>query len=146
MKCRTKFIAIVLLPFFLAGFLDPCVARAITIQEEEEIAKEMMKMIFKRYEIVKDPCVVDYVNGVGEKILKQVPEKPFKYEFFVIKQNVYNAFAIPLAAGVAYAWGILLSPALGAAFMSLSTIVVAINAKLLERARKLVAGTAETAP
>jgi Cu2+-exporting ATPase len=50
----------------------------------------------------------------------------------------YNAFAIPLAAGVAYSWGIVLSPAAGAALMSLSTIIVAINAKLLERARGLV--------
>ena len=45
----------------------------------------------------------------------------------------YNAAAIPLAAGVAAAWGILLQPALGAAFMSVSTVIVAINAKLLER-------------
>jgi P-type Cu2+ transporter len=51
----------------------------------------------------------------------------------------YNAFAIPLAAGAAYNWGILLSPALGAAFMSLSTVIVAVNAQLLERARSLVA-------
>ena len=43
----------------------------------------------------------------------------------------YNAIAIPLAAGVLYSWGIVLSPALGAAFMSLSTVIVAINARLL---------------
>ncbi len=43
----------------------------------------------------------------------------------------YNAVAIPLAAGVLYSLGIVLSPALGAAFMSLSTVIVAINAKLL---------------
>ena len=54
----------------------------------------------------------------------------------------YNTFAIPLAAGVAYPWGLLLTPALGAALMSLSTVIVAINAKLLERARRLVASTA----
>lgn len=47
----------------------------------------------------------------------------------------YNAVALPLAAGVAYAWGILLSPALGALFMSLSTIIVSINAILLRRLR-----------
>ncbi|HSH30450.1 MAG TPA: copper-translocating P-type ATPase [Thiohalobacter sp.] len=45
----------------------------------------------------------------------------------------YNAFAIPLAAGVAYPVGVVLSPALGAALMSLSTVIVAINAKLLGR-------------
>jgi len=47
----------------------------------------------------------------------------------------YNVIAIPLAAGVAYPWGILLSPAIGAALMSLSTIIVAINASLLELRR-----------
>lgn len=43
----------------------------------------------------------------------------------------YNAVAIPLAAGILFQYGILLSPALAAVLMSLSTIIVAINAKLL---------------
>mgnify|MGYP006278190269 CR=1 FL=1 len=43
----------------------------------------------------------------------------------------YNVIAIPLAAGVLYGAGILISPALGAALMSLSTVIVAINAKFL---------------
>ncbi|MEW5745065.1 MAG: copper-translocating P-type ATPase [Nitrospirota bacterium] len=47
----------------------------------------------------------------------------------------YNAFAIPLAAGVLYNYGILLSPALGAVLMSLSTIIVAINARFLKLKR-----------
>jgi len=45
----------------------------------------------------------------------------------------YNIVAIPLAAGVLANWGILLSPAVGAVLMSISTIVVAINAQLLRR-------------
>jgi Cu2+-exporting ATPase len=45
----------------------------------------------------------------------------------------YNILAIPLAAGVLYQWGFMLSPAMGAVLMSLSTIVVAINAQLLKR-------------
>ena len=44
----------------------------------------------------------------------------------------YNAFAIPLAAGVLYSYGIILSPAIGAVLMSLSTVIVAINAKFLK--------------
>lgn len=44
----------------------------------------------------------------------------------------YNAFAIPLAAGVLYSSGFVLGPAIGAVFMSLSTIIVAINAQLLK--------------
>ena len=44
----------------------------------------------------------------------------------------YNTFAIPLAAGVLYNYGVLLSPAVGALLMSLSTVIVAINAKFLK--------------
>ncbi|RTH40487.1 copper-translocating P-type ATPase [Thermus scotoductus] len=48
----------------------------------------------------------------------------------------YNAIALPLAAGAAYPFfGLLLPPALAALFMSLSTVVVALNALLLRRAR-----------
>ena len=45
----------------------------------------------------------------------------------------YNVIALPIAAGVLYPWGILLNPAVGAVFMSLSTVIVAINAVLLRR-------------
>ncbi len=48
----------------------------------------------------------------------------------------YNVVAIPLAAGVLYYAGFVLSPAAGAVFMSLSTIIVAINAQLLKRKMK----------
>jgi Cu2+-exporting ATPase len=44
----------------------------------------------------------------------------------------YNTFAIPLAAGVLYKFGILLSPAMGAVLMGLSTVIVAINARFIK--------------
>jgi Cu2+-exporting ATPase len=52
----------------------------------------------------------------------------------------YNVVAIPLAAGVLYGAGIVLSPEVGAILMSLSTVIVAINARLLRVKR----GTAST--
>lgn len=53
-----------------------------------------------------------------------------------MKQNLlwatgYNIVAIPLAAGILYDWGILLSPAFGAILMSASTVIVAVNARFL---------------
>jgi len=48
----------------------------------------------------------------------------------------YNAVAIPLAAGALFTRGVVLSPAAGAVLMSLSTVIVAINAQLLARARR----------
>jgi Cu2+-exporting ATPase len=47
----------------------------------------------------------------------------------------YNAVALPLAAGVAYGAGVVLSPAAGAVLMSASTVIVAVNAMLLRRVR-----------
>ena len=51
----------------------------------------------------------------------------------------YNALAIPLAAGATAAFGFVLSPAIGAILMSISTIIVAINAQLLRRLRLVAA-------
>jgi Cu2+-exporting ATPase len=47
----------------------------------------------------------------------------------------YNVVAIPLAAGVLARWGFLLAPAVGAVLMSVSTVIVALNAQLLRRVR-----------
>ncbi len=57
-----------------------------------------------------------------------------------MKQNLawatgYNVVAIPLAAGVLYSQGIVLAPAVGALVMSLSTVIVAINARLVKYKR-----------
>ncbi|MCD6352560.1 MAG: copper-translocating P-type ATPase [Armatimonadetes bacterium] len=57
----------------------------------------------------------------------------------------YNVLAIPLAAGVLYSWGLLLSPAMGAVLMSASTVIVAINARLLSLPRSADAPPAATA-
>lgn len=55
-----------------------------------------------------------------------------------MKQNLwwaagYNIFAIPLAAGILYNYGIIVSPAIGALLMSLSTVIVAINSQTLRK-------------
>jgi Cu2+-exporting ATPase len=61
----------------------------------------------------------------------------------------YNVFAIPLAAGVLAPVGIVLSPAVGAVLMSLSTVIVAVNAQFLRRADlslPSLSGTERAAP
>jgi len=50
----------------------------------------------------------------------------------------YNTFAIPAAAGVFFPWSVILTPALGAVFMSASTVICAINAQLLKLSRSRV--------
>jgi len=48
----------------------------------------------------------------------------------------YNVIALPLAAGVLTPVGILLPPAIGALIMSLSTVIVAVNAQMLKRVQR----------
>jgi len=68
---------------------------AITIQEEEELSKEFLRVARKQFILIEDPFVVGYVNKIGRNILSTLPPQPFKYRFYVVKQHVYNAFATP---------------------------------------------------
>jgi beta-barrel assembly-enhancing protease len=73
----------------------PKVASGITLKQEEELSREFMKLIRAHYEIIKDPAIVNYVNKVGQKLVATLPPQPFTYHFYVIKEDVYNAFATP---------------------------------------------------
>jgi Cu2+-exporting ATPase len=80
-----------------------------------------------------DPCDVANVLDLSRATYRKMVQN-------LLWATGYNTVAIPLAAGVAYPLGLMLTPALGAALMSASTVIVAVNAQLLktgplERAR-----------
>ena len=81
--------------FLLVQSLMPANVMGITIKEEEELSREFLKVIEKRYELIRDPLITGYVNTVGKNILATMPPQPFTYHFYVVKQHVYNAFATP---------------------------------------------------
>jgi predicted Zn-dependent protease len=95
MTFNRKIIVFVTVIIFVAGILSPWKGWAITVQEEEELSREYLKIIFKHFEVIDDPIIVDYVNSIGNKIVATLPSQPFKYRFYIIKQNDYNAFASP---------------------------------------------------
>ena len=70
-------------------------AEGITIAEEEELSREFMKILLNQLNLVKDPYIVNYVNSIGQSILREIPRQPFSYNFYVIDSDVYNAFATP---------------------------------------------------
>jgi P-type Cu2+ transporter len=72
-----------------------------------------------------DPRDVDAVLGLGRATYRKMAQN-------LGWATGYNVIAIPLAAGVLYPLRVLLSPAVGAVLMSLSTIIVAFNARLLK--------------
>ncbi len=95
----------------------------IAIGAGTDVAIESADIVLVR----SDPRDVAAILGLARKTYRKMVQN-------LIWATGYNAFAIPLAAGVAAAWGIVLTPAFGAVLMSVSTVIVAINARLLGRA------------
>ncbi len=77
------------------GLITPETAAALTIKEENELSKEFLKTVFHEFEVIKDPVINDYINQVGQKIVAVMPDQPFQYQFYVLRQDAYNAFAGP---------------------------------------------------
>jgi P-type Cu2+ transporter len=87
-------------------------------------------------DVAAETADIILVNSNPEDIAKLILFGKATYKKMVqnlVWATAYNAFAIPLAAGVLYKAGFVLGPAVGAVFMSLSTIIVAVNAQLLKR-------------
>lgn len=102
----------------------PALARAdlgIAIGAGTDVAIETADIVLVR----SNP--LDVVNII--KLSKATYRKMIQNLFWAIG---YNIVALPLAAGILYSQGILISPAIGALFMSLSTIIVAVNARCLK--------------
>ncbi|OKH17684.1 copper-translocating P-type ATPase (plasmid) [[Limnothrix rosea] IAM M-220] len=78
--------------------------------------------------VKSDPLDATY----GLKLAKATYNKMIQNLFWA---TGYNIIGIPLAAGIAAPFGVILSPAVGAVLMSISTVVVSINAMLLRRVR-----------
>lgn len=70
---------------------------AISIPKEKEVAKKFMKMIKEKQMIMNDPIASHMVSQVGDHILSFLPPQPFDYSFYVVDDDVFNAFASPAA-------------------------------------------------
>ncbi len=102
----------------------PALARAdigIAIGSGTDVAAETADIIL----VNSDPSDVVALIHFGRKTYKKMVQN-------LIWASGYNIIAIPLAAGVLYSFGIMISPAVGAILMSMSTVIVAFNAKLLK--------------
>ncbi|MGD9044549.1 MAG: M48 family metalloprotease [Desulfobacterales bacterium] len=90
-----KMIGVWLAVILVAGHLTPQAGFGLTVKEEEEMARSFLNVIYRHFEIIEDPAVVNYVNKVGKRIVASLKEPLFHYRFFVIHTHTYNAFAIP---------------------------------------------------
>jgi Cu2+-exporting ATPase len=101
----------------------PALAQAdigIAIGAGTDVAVETADIILVRSNPMDAVAIVDLAHATYSKMVQNLAWA-----------TGYNAVAIPLAAGALYSFGILLSPAVGALLMSLSTVIVAVNARFL---------------
>ena len=102
----------------------PALARAdvgIAIGAGTDVAVETADIVL----VKSNPMDAAAILGLSRATYKKMVQN-------LVWATGYNFFAIPLAAGILYKWGILLGPAMGAVLMSLSTVIVAINARFLK--------------
>jgi len=102
----------------------PALAQAdvgIAIGAGSDVAVETADVILVRSNPLDVVAIVQLSRATYRKMIQNL-----------IWATGYNVVAIPLAAGALYAWGVLLSPAVGAVLMSASTVIVAINARMLK--------------
>ena len=102
----------------------PALAQAdvgIAIGSGTEVAAETADIILVNSNPQDVVSLIDFGRATYRKMVQNL-----------IWATGYNVVAIPLAAGVLSGVGIIISPAVGAVLMSLSTVIVAINAKLLK--------------
>jgi Cu2+-exporting ATPase len=97
----------------------------IAIGAGTDVAVESADVVLVR----SDPRDVAAILGLSRATYRKMVQN-------LIWATGYNAIAIPMAAGITFGTGFLMTPAVGAAFMSASTIIVAINAQLLRLYRK----------
>jgi Cu2+-exporting ATPase len=101
----------------------PALAQAdvgIAIGAGTDVAIESADIILVRSDPRDIPTVIQLARATYGKMIQNLAWA-----------TGYNVVAIPLAAGVLYGFGVLLSPAVGAVFMSASTVIVAVNARML---------------
>lgn len=105
----------------------PALAQAdvgIAVGAGSDVALETADVILVR----SNPLDVVHIAELSRATYKKMIQN-------LIWATGYNAFAIPIAAGILYQFGILLSPAIGAIFMSASTVICAVNAQLLKMSK-----------
>ncbi|MEA3232779.1 MAG: M48 family metalloprotease [Thermodesulfobacteriota bacterium] len=80
---------------WLAILVRSTPAAAITISEEEKLSEKFMHEVTRHFTFIEDPVLVNYLRTMGKRIIGVLPPQPYKFRFFLIKDNAYNAFAGP---------------------------------------------------
>jgi len=82
--------------FFPKGF-NPKAGHllAMTFEEEQKLGDQVVKEVEGQYPLVRDPLLLNYLNQIGQEILKQAGPQPYPFHFYLLKDPQLNAFSVP---------------------------------------------------
>ncbi len=67
----------------------------LSVQQEKKLGYEVQRQVREEFQFLRDPVIVNYVRGIGDQIVRGSPPSPFDFRFYVIEDEMINAFAIP---------------------------------------------------
>lgn len=70
-------------------------ATVLSPLQEKKIADQIMRSVMSSDEVISDPEITDYIQNLGMRLATNGPDKTQWFNFFVVKDNTINAFAMP---------------------------------------------------
>ncbi len=74
---------------------SPSAYASLSVEKEKEMGRRLVLQIEKKLDLIRDPTVQRYVDGMGKRILSEIGGTPYDFRFYVVKSPDPNAFAIP---------------------------------------------------
>ena len=68
---------------------------ALTNSEEQKLGEEVIREVESKFTLIRDPLILDYLNKLGQEILKQAGAQPYSFRFYLLKDPQLNAFSVP---------------------------------------------------
>ncbi len=90
---KNKFCIISLI--FLLILSQQSIILAISIKDEEKAGQEFLKEVKQQLDVTNDPYVSGFINDLGQFLVQSAETRPFKFRFYVVKNDELNAFAGP---------------------------------------------------
>jgi predicted Zn-dependent protease len=79
----------------LFGPISAIDTAVLLLRGEAQVGESIARSLQRQLDLVDDPAVLAYVNGIGQQLAEMTGRSEFEYEFFVVRQPGLNAFALP---------------------------------------------------
>jgi predicted Zn-dependent protease len=87
--------AVLLLNGLAGAILRSSAHALLSVEKEKEMGRRLVLQIEKELEVIRDPTVQQYVEGIGERIVSEIGATPYEFRYYVVKSPDPNAFAVP---------------------------------------------------